>query len=116
MTDQVLSSGVPPVVKTVTVRCPPVVAFRRFTEELGRWWPIDRFHVAAGARSCAMEVGLGGRVYERDGAGTETLWGKVVAWEPPHRVAFTWHPNVSEAQAQRIELTFTAVANDSTQV
>ena len=33
-TSKVLSFAVPPVVKAVTVRCAPALAFRRFTEDL----------------------------------------------------------------------------------
>jgi uncharacterized protein YndB with AHSA1/START domain len=32
----------------------------------------------------------------------------VTAWDPPRRVAFTWHPGHSEAEAMDVEVRFTA--------
>ena len=49
-------------------------------------------------------------MFERDAKGSETLWGIVQAWEPPHRLAFTWQVNIPPEQAQRIDVTFTPVA------
>jgi uncharacterized protein YndB with AHSA1/START domain len=33
----------------------------------------------------------------------------VTAWEPPERLAFTWHPGRSEATHQEVEITVRAV-------
>jgi uncharacterized protein YndB with AHSA1/START domain len=100
---------VPPVVKTVTVRCPPETAFRRFTEGFASWWPLARFHAATDPAVCVFEGRVGGRVFERAGNGAETVWGEVVAWDPPHLAAFTWLVGVDEERAQRVEVTFTSV-------
>ena len=44
--DTIHAFTVPPVIKTVTVRCAPEKAFRHFTEGMGAWWPIVTHHVA----------------------------------------------------------------------
>ena len=115
MNDQVRTFVVPPVVKAVTVRCPPEKAFRLFTADLAAWWPLHSHHVAPDPETCGIEGRVGGRLYERAKDGAETVWGRVAAWEPPHRLAFTWHPGKSEEASQRIEVTF-APAGSGTRV
>ena len=44
------------------------------------------------------------------------MWGTVTQWEPPHRVAFTWHPGTPEAEATLVEVTFTQGGPGSTVV
>ncbi len=109
-TTKVLPFAVPPVVKAVTVRCPPAIAFRRFTEDLAAWWPLATHHVTDDPQSCAMEGRVGGRVFERNSAGVETVWGVVEQWDPPRRLAFTWQVKLAADQAQRIDVTFTPTA------
>jgi uncharacterized protein YndB with AHSA1/START domain len=109
VTDRIHAFTVPPVVKTVTVRCPPERAFRAFTADLARWWPLAHFHIGAEPQACMLEGRPGGRIYERSANGVDSDWGKVTAWEPPHRLAFTWEVLLQGAQAQQIEVTFRAV-------
>jgi uncharacterized protein YndB with AHSA1/START domain len=77
--------------KTVTVNAPIAHAFRVFTEGLGSWWPLDTHHIGkAAAATAVIEPYVGGRWYERGVDGTECVWGKVLAWEPPHRLVLAW--------------------------
>lgn len=50
-------------------------------------------------------------LYERTPAGVEADWGRVTAWEPPERLAFTWHPGRDDDTATEVEVTFTAAAD-----
>lgn len=107
---------VDPVRKLVIVPAPPGKAFRRFTAEMDAWWP-RRTHSVFEA-SCAevrMEGEEGGRIYEISEEGVESTWGRVTAWEPPRRVAFTWHPGREPDTAQSVEVTFLEV-EDGTEV
>jgi len=97
-----------PLRKVVTVKAPPDRAFRRFTEEIGRWWPLASHSVGeADAETVTMDGRVGGRIVERIRGGREAVWGTVTAWDPPRRVAFTWHPGDDPARAQDIEVSFT---------
>lgn len=101
------STPIPPLHKSITVPWPQEAAFRRFTAEIHTWWPL-RSHSIGGekAETVVFEGRAGGRIYERLRGGEECTWGVVRAWEPPARVAFTWHPGRDPAQAQEVELRF----------
>jgi uncharacterized protein YndB with AHSA1/START domain len=96
-----------PIVKIVTVRVTPDRAFRRFTDEMARWWPLKSHSVGENqAETVVMEGRVGGRIVERIRDGREVVWGTITAWEPPRRVAFTWHPGQSPSTAQDVEVRF----------
>lgn len=105
-----------PVVKELTVPVDPETAFRRFTAEVDAWWPRETHSVFQDR--CAevrMEGRPGGRVYEISDDGEEVEWGRLTAWEPAARVAFTWHPGREASTAQEVEVVFHAV-DDGTRV
>jgi len=98
---------VPPVVKTVTVRAVPERAFALFAD-IARWWPLAQFHTGPAPVDCMIEPRVGGRVFERAADGRETPWGMVLAYDPPHRLAFSWIVGLSAEQEQLVEIRFTA--------
>jgi uncharacterized protein YndB with AHSA1/START domain len=108
--ERVIPFAVPPVVKTVTVRCAPEKAFRLFTADLANWWPLSTHHMAPHPQTCVFEPRAGGRVYERATNGVESQWGIVEVWDPPHRLAFTWQVRRTPEETQRVEVTFTSAA------
>lgn len=114
MSATVSAFPIPPIVKTVTVRCAPATAFRVFTADIGRWYPLAMFSINA-AVDCRLEPYVGGRLYEVGADGHKTLWGHVLDWNPPHALALSWQARVSEEEAQRIDITFRAVP-DGTEV
>jgi uncharacterized protein YndB with AHSA1/START domain len=108
---------IPPVVKTVTVDCSPENAFLYFTRDFGKWWPGASHSVVAFASEhkespafCGLHPRLHGKIFERESGGKEHHWGTIILWEPPARVAFTWHPGRPEDAAQTVEVTFSAVS------
>lgn len=93
--------------KSVTVSRPVEHAFRVFTEEIDTWWPLRTHAVdTAQAQTVVMEGREGGRLFERTASGEEHVWGRLTAWEPPNRVAYTWHPGRGEETAQEVVVTF----------
>ena len=93
--------------KSVTVSVPVRRAFEVFTAEIGTWWPL-RTHAVDTERSetVVMEGRVGGRLFERTPTGEEHVWGTLVAWEPPNRIVYSWHPGRGEETAQEVEITF----------
>jgi len=104
--------AITPIHKRLTVPSDPERAFRRFTAELGTWWPLRSHSVGQEqADTVTMEERVGGRIVERIRDGREAVWGTVTAWDPPRRVAFTWHPGREPATAQDVEVRFTPVGS-----
>jgi uncharacterized protein YndB with AHSA1/START domain len=85
--------AVPPIEKSVLVRCDPERAFHAFTAEIGQWWPLQMFSVTqAKARTATIEARVGGRIYETAEDGSTHDWGRVLSWSPPSGFSMTWHP------------------------
>ena len=101
-----------PIRQSVRVDCPIDEAFELFTERMTEWWPLES-HSTAGqeAEECAFEPRVGGRVFERTQAGEEREWGRILVWEPPRRIEFTWHPGSRDEDGQTVELEFCTEAN-----
>jgi DNA-binding transcriptional ArsR family regulator/uncharacterized protein YndB with AHSA1/START domain len=109
------------VAKTVRVTAPLDVAFEVFAGQA--WWPVMTHHLAdPPGRDVVLEPFQGGRWYERAADGTETDWGTVLAWQPPHRLLLTWQVGPQwtyesdPARGSEIEVTFTPEGPDSTRV
>lgn len=109
------SVSIEPVVKTVTVACTPEEAFRCFTADFAMWWPGATHSVVAYASefkdkptAVIFEPCISGRIFERTRAGEEYAWGSVLVWQPPTRVAFSFHPGRDAKEAQTVEVTFSA--------
>jgi uncharacterized protein YndB with AHSA1/START domain len=77
--------------KSVRVEAPIARAFSVFVEQMETWWPATH-HIGKNAFAAIfVEPRVGGRWYERDVEGNLCDWGTVLAWDPPNRVAFSWH-------------------------
>lgn len=101
------TTALPPVRRLVSVSWPPAEAFRRFTAEFGSWWPRATHSIGGKqVKRVEFECRVGGRIFEELVDGRRFQWGRVTAWEPPHRIAFTWHPSRDEAEAQDVDLSF----------
>jgi uncharacterized protein YndB with AHSA1/START domain len=112
---------VEPVRKSVTVEAPAEHAFAVFTERPADWWPAN--HVLVNRREAIVfEPRIGGRWYEREFDGSERDWGRVLAWDPPHRLVLSWmingewKPISDDTKASEIQVTFTPQAPNRTVV
>jgi uncharacterized protein YndB with AHSA1/START domain len=77
--------------KSVRVPVPIERAFSVFVEQMETWWPAEHHIGDKPFQSIIVEPRKGGRWYERDAEGNDCNWGHILAWEPPHRVTFSWH-------------------------
>jgi uncharacterized protein YndB with AHSA1/START domain len=117
------STAIPAVRREVTVDAPIERAFSVFTEGIATWWPREESHnVGPTPADAVMEPFAGGRCFSRAQDGTETDWGRVLAWEPPARVLFGWllTPQWSfepdPARASEVEVRFTDLGERGTLV
>lgn len=105
-----------PLVKQIDVPWTQERAFRRFTAEIGTWWPTEKFSIGMESiDAIVFEERAGGRVYEQLKNGDTAQWGTVLHWEAPRRFVMTWHPGRDVEDAQEVEVVFDAVA-DGTRV
>lgn len=103
--------SVEPVRKSVTVDAPVEHAFMVFTQRMGDWWPIKTHSVhEVEAVSAGMEPREGGAIFEVWQEGRE-VWGQITAWDPPHRLVFTWHPGLPLDETTEVEVRFASRGN-----
>ena len=100
---------VEPLELAFTVACPPAHAFALWAERTSLWWPKGHSVSADPGLTVTFEPRPGGRIYERTAAGEEHDWGEIVAWEPPHRLAYRWHLRQDAADATLVEIAFAPV-------
>ncbi len=97
---------------TVLVKVPPSDAFSIFTTEIDLWWKRGPAYRIGGRNpgQINLECGPGGRLLETFelASGPQTFeMGKIVAWEPPHRLAFEWRGvNFKSDEKTVVEVTF----------
>jgi uncharacterized protein YndB with AHSA1/START domain len=104
--------SIAPVVKAVRVALPPQRAFEVFTDGISHWWAKGTTIGKEPHVAIVIEPQAGGRWFERDANGAECDWGKVLAWEPPHRLLLGWQLDArfryDPAVLTEVELSFVA--------
>ena len=102
----------PPVIKTITVPCPPNRAFEIFTGDLAVWWPADKHSVSAMsgniARSVNAEAAKGGKIWEIDHTGARIDWGSFLDFDPHSHIRIAWHINQPASKATEVAVRFDA--------
>jgi uncharacterized protein YndB with AHSA1/START domain len=91
----------------------PERAFEAFTAELREWWPAEYTWSGASALvTIGIEPGAGGLCHEIGPHGFRCDWGRVLTWDPPRRLVFTWQigpsrePVPDPARASEVEVRF----------
>jgi uncharacterized protein YndB with AHSA1/START domain len=107
--------------KVVEVHAPPAVAWRVFTEKMGRWWPLATHKIGkAPAVDTVIEPRVGGRWYERGEDGSTCDWGRVLSWEPHTRLVLSWEISGNwqhdPSLMTEVEVRFIAEGEDRTRV
>jgi uncharacterized protein YndB with AHSA1/START domain len=65
-------------------------AFSTFTERLGDFKPREHNLLGVAIAETVFEPRVGGHIYDRGVDGAECRWARVLAYEPPDRVVFSW--------------------------
>ena len=106
----------------LTVEAPVERAFQVFTGEFDRIKPREHNLLAAEIAETVFEPFAGGRIYDRGVDGSICQWARVLTFEPPHRVVFTWDIGLSwqietnPAKTSEVEVTFSAEGPQRTRV
>jgi uncharacterized protein YndB with AHSA1/START domain len=75
---------------SVVVEAPIEHAFAVFTEQMGTWWPAKQHILEGEIAEMVFEPRVGGNIYDRAVDGSESRWARVLAYEPPNRLVFSW--------------------------
>jgi uncharacterized protein YndB with AHSA1/START domain len=106
----------------IVVEAPVDRAFRVFTEEFDRIKPREHNMLEVDIAETVFEPRVGGHIYDRGVDGSECRWARVLAYEPPERVAFSWdispHWQLESdlAKASEVEVRFIPERADRTRV
>lgn len=65
-------------------------AFAVFTERFGDFKPPEHNILGVELAETVFERRVGGNIYDRAVDGSECRWARVLAYEPPNRVVFSW--------------------------
>ena len=78
------------VIKQVVVEAPVDQAFAVFTERLGDFKPPEHNLLAVPIAETVFEPRVGGNIIDRGEDGSECRWARILAYDPPDRVVFSW--------------------------
>jgi uncharacterized protein YndB with AHSA1/START domain len=76
--------------ESILVPAPIERAFSLFTEDISSWWPPDHHLLQVELAEMVFEPRVGGHIYDRGADGSECRWARVLVYDPPTRVAFSW--------------------------
>jgi uncharacterized protein YndB with AHSA1/START domain len=76
--------------KQIVVEATVERAFTVFTERFGDFKPPEHNMLASPIAETVFEARVGGHIYDRGVDGSECRWARVLAYEPPDRVVFSW--------------------------
>ena len=108
--------------RQIVVEAPIERAFIVFTERFGDFKPREHNLLGAAIEQTVFEPRVGGHIYDRGVDGSECRWSRVLVYEPPTRVVFSWDISLSwqretdPARASEIEVRFVAEAPERTRV
>jgi uncharacterized protein YndB with AHSA1/START domain len=76
--------------RQIVVEAPIERAFTVFTERFGDFKPPEHNLLGVAIAETVFEPKVGGHIYDKGVDGSECRWARVLAYEPPDRVVFSW--------------------------
>ena len=74
----------------IVVAAPLDRAFAVFTERFGDIKPPEHNLLTAPIAETVLEPRVGGHIVDRAVDGSECRWARILAYDPPHRIVFSW--------------------------
>jgi uncharacterized protein YndB with AHSA1/START domain len=105
---------------SIVVDAPIERAFAVYTEQMASWWPPEHHILQGELADMVFEPRVGGHVYDRGVDGAECRWGRVLAYDPPERLVFSWDISLQwetdPDKTSEVEVRFVAEAPNRTRV
>jgi uncharacterized protein YndB with AHSA1/START domain len=108
--------------QSIVVEAPLERAFHVFVDDFDRIKPREHNMLAVDIEETVFEPRAGGRIYDRGVDGSECHWARVLAFEPPHRLVFSWDISprwqieTDPDRASEVEVRFIAETPERTRV
>ena len=106
----------------VVVNGTPDQAFAVFTQQFDAIKPREHNLLGSPIVETVLEPHVGGRIVDRAEDGSECAWARILAYDPPTRLVFswdigpTWRLETDPDNASEVELRFVAEGPDRTRV
>lgn len=110
------------ITRAVTVPLPTTEAFELFTARFGDFKPREHNLIGAPITETVFEPHVGGSIIDRAEDGSECRWARILTFDPPRRVVFTWDIGPTwqiendPERCSEVEVSFTADGESSTVV
>ena len=107
---------------SIVVEAPIARAFKVFTEDFGSFKPAEHNLLGAAIAETVFEPRVGGHIYDRGVDGSVCRWARVLVYEPPSRVMFswdigpTWQVEADQSKTSEVEVRFSAESDGRTRV
>jgi uncharacterized protein YndB with AHSA1/START domain len=108
--------------KEIVVGAPIERAFAVFVEQFDRIKPHEHNLLPVPIAETIFEPRVGGHIYDRGTDGSECRWARVLAYEPPDRLVFSWdidgrwQVELDPARTSEVEVRFVAETPERTRV
>jgi uncharacterized protein YndB with AHSA1/START domain len=115
-------SQVDPIRKSVVVNVGVERAFTLFVDKFDAVKPREHNLLSVPVSETIFEPRVGGHIYDVGTDGSQCRWARVLAYEPPSRVVFswdigpTWQLESDPAKTSEVEVRFIAESGDRTRV
>ncbi|MFI6242129.1 SRPBCC family protein [Micromonospora sp. NPDC050795] len=108
--------------RQIVVNAPVERAFTVFAERFGDFKPPEHTLLDVPVTATVFEPRVGGHIYDVGADGSECRWARILAYEPPTRIVFswdigpTWQIETNLALTSEVEVRFVAETPSRTRV
>jgi uncharacterized protein YndB with AHSA1/START domain len=106
----------------ITIDVPVEHAFGTFTDRFDEIKPREQNLLAVPIERTVLEPQVGGTIHDIGTDGTTCTWARVLAFEPPHRLVFSWDLSptfqleTDPSHCSEVEVSFTSIGPEQTRV